>query len=239
MKQTLISLIAVPLLVFAMPAMAADTTETWDVGATDVDFYTGFDGLGLAGNDQAVYSSIMLGYGIIQDFSAYLTVGMGADGHIANGYTELNFGIFGTPVDTRHFDLDLFMDFGISGAGLTTFVITPGLEMNYDYAPDMIKWGLYLRVNPPIQRPLEVTITLGTYWVVKDGHQLLLEFDTDFYPSDRKTVIGGLALGYNVCLTKGCGIEMINQVYFDIPQSDKRFNVGLMTGFIATLPSVK
>ena len=29
------------------PAHAADTVETWGVGATDVDFYAGYGGLGL------------------------------------------------------------------------------------------------------------------------------------------------------------------------------------------------
>ncbi len=47
--------------------------------------------------------------------------------------------------------------------------------------------------------------------------------------------MGGLALGYNVTLSES--IELINQLYLDIPQRDDPVAVGLMIGFIATLPS--
>jgi hypothetical protein len=46
------------------PAQAADTVETWDVGATDVDFYLGFDGMGLDRYERTLSGEIMLGYNV-------------------------------------------------------------------------------------------------------------------------------------------------------------------------------
>ena len=241
---------ALALATIPMVTRAADTVEPWDVGATDVDFYTGFDGIGLTRTDQTIYGNIMLGYGLIDHFSAYACVNLQGDGQLANGEAGLNLGIYGTPIDTAHFDLDFFLDFGGSGPGLSNFTITPSLEMNFDYAPDLQKWGIYLRAGLPVyaitskktvHTRLDVTTTLGTYWTIAPNHQVLLEFDTTFHPqaSGQKAEIGGLALGYNVCLTKNCGIEMINQVYFDIPQAGEQFSTGIMTGMIVTLPSAK
>ena len=53
---------------------AADTVETWDAGATDVDFYLGFDGLDPKRGGHAVYGDIMPGYGIVEHFSVYLDI---------------------------------------------------------------------------------------------------------------------------------------------------------------------
>jgi len=73
------------------------------------------------------------------------------------------------------------------------------------------------------------------------GQQLLLEYDMTFSPQaspEEKAIdVGGLALGYNVSLHKR--IELITEVFFDIPQQDEAFAVRLLIGFIATLPAAK
>ena len=53
-------------------------------------------------------------------------------------------GIFGTPVDSDHFDLDLFLDASFSP---DEFGLTPALELNFDLAPDLEVWGVYIRVE--------------------------------------------------------------------------------------------
>ncbi len=52
---------------------------------------------------------------------------------------------------------------------------------------------------------------------------------------EKITDVGGLALGYNVTLSKS--IELINQLCLDLPQQNEPVAVGLMIGFIATLPT--
>ena len=237
------------ILVFSyLPAFAADTTETWDVGATDVDFYTGFNGLGLSRSDQEIFGNILFGYGLIPDFSAYAGMDIHANGCLGNGETTFNLGVFGTPVDTTHFDLDLFLDF--SSTGMKNFAVTPGLELNYDYMPELAKWGVYLRLNTPIHSnnkgngiDVDMDTVVGVYWTIQPSHQILMEFNTTFHPGASIWVdIGGIAFGYNVDLYQwgnGCGIEMINQVSVDIPGSVEPWSGALMTGLIATLPSSK
>jgi hypothetical protein len=61
-RLPIIALIVVLMSGVLMPgvAWAADTVETWDPGAADVDFYLGFDGVGA---ERSVYGDIMVGYG--------------------------------------------------------------------------------------------------------------------------------------------------------------------------------
>ncbi len=229
-------------------AFAADTTETWAAGATDVDFYTGFDGIGLGRPDQDIYGDIMYGYGLATDLSGYAGMRLQADGYLAHSNPTIYLGLYGTPIDTAHFDMDLFLDFSACGPGLKNFALTPSIELNYDYLPDLKKWGLYMRIHTPIYTnsgsdgmETDIETTEGTYWTIRPGHQVLLEFDLTVHPYAKRHVeIGGIALGYNVEVYrwgKGCGIEMINQVYLDIPQAGESFSAGLMTGMIVTLPS--
>lgn len=235
------------------PARAADTVETWDVGATDVDFYCGFDGMGPEDGERGLYGDIMLGYGLVERFSAYLGTTLSANDHFTEGNADVYLGIFGTPLDTDHFDLDLFLDVGAGGNGFDEFSLTPSTELNLDLEPDLGSWGIYLRAGVPVygrfeqeesgntehQRAADVQLNPGTYLTIAHRHQVLLEYDMAFHPKagpdDHAVDIGGIALGYNVVLADP--IELITQVYLDIPQEDEQAAVGVMVGFIATMPS--
>jgi hypothetical protein len=74
--------------------------------------------------------------------------------------------------------------------------------------------------------------------VARPNHQLLLENDMGINHNGETTaVIDGVALGYNVCVNDT--IELINQVYLDIPQQREQIAIGVMVGMIATLPSMQ
>lgn len=236
-------------------ARAADTVETWAVGATDVDFYLGFDGI--RGEQGSSYGDIMLGYGIVERFSAYLGTTLEGSEDFGDGQATIYLGIFGTPIDFDHFDLDLFLNVSTGGPGLGEFELAPAIELNFDRDPDHGSWGTYLRaslpvhgrevagpmieVEPTIESTFHVGSTLGAYLTVADGHQLLVEYGMDFHPDaaegERGVEMGGLGFGYNVGLNDT--LELITQLYVDIPQQDERVEYGLMTGFIATLPSAR
>ncbi|MCP4604699.1 MAG: hypothetical protein GY847_29960 [Proteobacteria bacterium] len=244
-------------LVNAVPrsALAVDTVETWDVGATDVDFYLGLDGLGLGKHEKTVYGDIMLGYGLVERFSAYVGTTLQGNEYFSDGSAGLYLGIFGTPVDTDHFDLDLFLDVSAEGSGFEQFALSPALELNIDLDPQMDSWGIYLRVPFPLQgrklsspdheesddfeASFHLESTLGTYYTIAEIHQILLEYNMGFHPKsddgERDLDVGGLALGYNVLIIDS--LELINQVFFDIPQDDESTAWGFMIGLIATMPS--
>ncbi len=236
-------------------AEAADTVETWDVGATNVDFYVGFDGIGLGKYDKTIYGDIMLGYGLIEHFSAYLGTTLQANEHFSAGEAATYFGVFGTPVDIHHFDFDLFLGFSLGGPEYTNFQLEPSTEFNFDLDPDQGSWGMYLRAGVPLygrargedpdspehEIAFHIETTIGTYLMIADGHQAFLEYDMGFLPrpaqDEDSFAVGGVAFGYNVGVHDT--IEMINQVFVDIPQGGEDFSVGLMTGIIVTLPAAE
>ncbi len=249
--------VALVCVAFAAQANAADTVETWDVGATDVDFYLGMDGIGLdEAGDRAVYGDIMLGYGLIERFSAYFGTTLQGDGALANATASLYFGCFGTPIETDHFDLDLFLDISAEGPGFEQLQFTPSLELNWDDDPDMQTAGLYMRLGMPIygrevaspslpaepehETAVHLEGTLGMYVTLSDSEQLLFEFLAAAHPQpgpEEEPYDGlGAAIGYNVLLTDS--IELITEVSTALPYGDTPFSVGAMVGFIATLPSV-
>ncbi len=253
-------LLAAFTLVYPHFAQAVDTTEPFDVGATDVEFYLGAEGLGKGDYEKTLFSEMVLGYGLMDNFSAYFGVSAQSNEALGDGSGSLGFGIYGTPLDTDHVDLDLFLDNSIASG---EFALTPSLELNVDLRPERSLWGIYLRLgevltgrdtsvedDPETLRIDEsetrfelapvTEMTWGTYWTITEAHQLLLEYDMAFahnHDDGEQTVeIGGLALGYNVTL--GDAVEMINQVNVDLPQSGEKLSAGISTGIIVTLPSI-
>jgi len=227
---------------------ASDTMETFDVGATDVEFYTGADGLGLPSDERAAFGDMMLGYGLVERISAYFGTTLEGSGAFADGSSTHYLGLFGTPFDTNHLDLDLQLDMA-SGGPEQRLEIRPALELNVDEDPEMRTWGLYLRTPLPVygrkfqtgerHATFHLESTLGTYVQLADGHQLLAEYDMAFHPDpqdgERRTDVGGAAFGYNVAVSDE--IELITQAFVDIPQAGDQVSVSLMAGLIATLPS--
>ena len=236
------------LAVAAGPATAADTTEPFDRGATDFEMYLGQDGFGLETAEQSVGSEMVLGYGVTERVSAFVGAALSADGHFLNDRTEMVFGLYGTALDTRQLDLDLFLAFAGSGGG--GFTASPSFELNWDAAPGLSRWGLYTRAGLAVTghagdagpaRTTDVEVALGTYWTVGAGRQLLLEFDGAFVdgavgePGGRRWDSGAFALGFNVGVTES--MEMINQVHYHLADVDGHGSFGVMLGFIATLPA--
>lgn len=252
-------LVTTLLLTFAAPAArAADTLEPFGIGATDVEFYAGYDGFGLRRlRDQAVFGELVLGYGLLERLSAIAGTLLQGNGLLAEGSGNLYIGIYGTPLDTRHVDLDLILTVQGGGSGFRQFRVSPAFELNLDRHPDMRSYGLYLRAGahlegrveeapaPPSEAPCRFGATLfavlGAYYRVARRHQLLLEIDGAYRPrpcaEEQRLELGAVALGYNVTLSER--IELINHVYLDLPQArGERPAAGFYVGFIVSLPSV-
>jgi hypothetical protein len=244
----------------AAPAQAADTTEPFDIGASDVDLYMGYDGVGLDRDERAINGEILLGYGVIEDLSAFIGTALSGDESLVSESARLYFGVFGTLFDSDHLDLDLAADVAGDNAGASRLSFTPALELNIDRDPELNKWGFYMRAGLPFfgresealpeaepttgiepargKVTVEIESTAGAYYTLFAGNQLLLEYDMGFLPhpadDERSVQVGALALGYNVALSEA--LELINQVSLDIPQPGETASVGFMTGFIATVP---
>jgi len=246
----------IPLILAAMfavgGAIAADTVETWDVGATDVDFYTGAENLGLTPEEGLVFGDIMLGYGLVDRLSAYAGMTFQTDRNLGQSDPMLYLGLFGTPFQSDHVDLDLFLDFTSSGGEAS---ITPSLELNWDHDPDMATFGLYVRtgivfeqadpdpaspdVTPGIGQSVEVNP--GVYWSVTERSQLLVEYSTGYFPNPAaeqdRWDLSHLHLGYNRTLVDA--LELITEVNFTVDKVDGKTPWGAFAGIIVTMPSVR
>jgi hypothetical protein len=229
-------------------AHAADTVEVWEFGAVDAEMYLGFDGFGGPLRDGETFSETVLGVGLLPRLSGFVALGFAASAGLDESAHELAMGLFGTPVDTPHTDLDLF--FTVRSAAGGGFALVPALEWNLDAAPELAAWGLFLRAGMPVERVTTETevraavageLTAGAYWTLRPGHQLVAEADARVPftspAGDGGVDFGGLALGYNVLLTDR--FELLTQAFVDVPQGSEPWGAGLMAGFIATIPTRK
>lgn len=231
------------------PAHAADTVETFDIGATDVDFYLGVDNVGLEKDQGLVFADMMLGYGLVERLSAYIGSTFQVDRNLDQGSPQHYLGLFGTPVDGDHIDLDLFLDFTSSSSGAT---ITPSFEMNWDQDPTMATYGFYIRAgvifegqsldtaeedtSEKISTTFEVNP--GVYWSLAPGRQILIEFSTGYLPSpaaeEDKWDSMHMHLGWNQTL--GDVLELVTEVNFTLEKIEDKNPWGSFIGLIATLP---
>lgn len=233
-------------------ARAADTTEVYDIGATDFEFSVGFDGIGLDKYEKELSVAALAGFGFIDALSGYLAVEAASNEYFAEGSAELAAGVFGTPLETNHVDLDLILNFG---SGVDSFEMTPGLELNLDLKNDLALAGLFFRLEETFTGRDESSeeepeskyviaprsgLVIGAYWTMNPDQQILLEYEMGLLhnPSagEHRFEIAAIALGYNFMVADR--LELLGQISFDIPQEDEDFSVGIMLGLISTMPSV-
>jgi len=246
---------------------ACDTIEPYDIGVTDFEAYASLIGVGKHEPDRGFSAEVLLGIGIMEWFSAHLYGGGESNWKFSEGAGFFGFGVFATPLDLNHFDIDLGINVTVGGLGQgapapadhsqAEFTFTPFVELNLDSDSDMSGYGLYVQVFETLggrdesrftdleEEIRDFTLTPGTalvvgsYLTVVNGQQLFLCYDMAFNhraaDDERKTDVGGVAVGYNACLNER--IELITEVFFDIPQDGENFGVDFIIGFIATLPS--
>lgn len=238
-------------------ALAADTTETFGQGATDFELYAGFEGIGLKKYERAVTTEALAGFGFQERWSGYLTLGSAANDRFSGATGEFGLGTFATVLDSDHLDLDLFLG---STYGEATMAVAPAFELNLDARPDLAAYGMYLRGAEVLngrdaalddssatetEEQHEFTpsteLTLGAYLTIKEGQQLLLEYDMAFHHGDLgpepppRNEVGGLVLGYNRQVLDN--IELVTQAGLDIPNKGEKASGSVSVGIIATMPS--
>ena len=228
---------------------AADSIEAFDKGASDFEFYMGYDGLGLNRTDGAIFGESALGYGVTDTFGGHVGFLLEGNGYFNSAAKAVNLGVYKILVDTDHTDFDLFLDFEVSDDGALSFC--PSFEWNLDYEPDLAAWGFYLRGGLVIsgedteegdttkeKTSFNIEGTAGVYYTISDSHQLLVEFDiavpTDVPEGEENIEIGGIALGYNVSIHES--VEFISQISLDLPQNEEDLAIGISLGLLATVP---
>jgi len=225
-------------------ALGADTLETWVPGAADVEVYLGVENLGTSRSEGVGSGELVLGYGVAEGLSAYLGVRLSGDGYLAQAEPQLSLGVFGTVLDTERVDLDLLLDVGTHGQGMSHLQVSPGVELNVDL-PSV---GLYLRAGTclhgaereqadgALHTAVALELVPGAWWSPGPGHQLLVEWILGLDATEGGSGpldTGAVALGYNAVVSPT--LELISQLSLMLPQSQRGWAVGAMVGFIATL----
>lgn len=220
-------------------ALSLDSTETFPEGEMDLEFFLGLHGLNGGRHFDGLEFETSLNYGVIDRFSIYGRGQVGSNGDFDAVSGGAAFGLIGNSVDTDHFDLDLMLEFGFGDFGLA---LIPSVELNFDLQPDLRKWGVYIRIEQILGDDMDrggagfqafSAITAGTYWIIKEGHKLLAEYDMQFANNpaagERVVDVGRVAFGYNVGI--GSNVDMINEVHCDVPQSGEKPAFGFSVGF--------
>lgn len=250
-------------MLLAGEAMAVDTWETYGVGASDFELYAGLDGAGLGKYEKTVWSEALVGFGITESFSAYAVAFAEANERFSAGTGGGGFGIFGTPIDSDHFDLDLILG---SAFGEGWMTVSPAVELNLDARPDQGLCGLYVYAEevlegrddsveddpatPDVDETEErhafaptTALAIGGYFTIAEIHQLFLQYDVAFHhgiedaPEGGGELVeaGGVALGYNVQVADA--VELITQVSVDVPGDGEQVSAGFMIGIVTSMPS--
>ncbi len=248
----------VAVLLFAAGAESADTVETFDAGALDVETYFGVTGFGLERSEQTVNANTVLGYGLLDGLSGYMAFGAETNTYLVEGDGGIAFGLFGTPLDTQHFDADLLADVSLDGGNMSALAATPGFELNFDLKPDMGLCGLYFRAEPTIsgretqesaanadpdaepeyEYVWTLNNTIGTYVALGERHQILVEY----LRSETRNPAEGdpgledemFAIGYNVVVNDR--LEIVTEFSAHLPHHDEDFFWGATIGFVGTIP---
>jgi hypothetical protein len=84
----------------------------------------------------------------------------------------------------------------------------------------------------------DTALILGTYWTFRDGHQLLLQWETGLShkPADEEDAFspGTVSMGYNIMITDA--IELINEVNLGLPTGGNPVSFGVSAGIIVYVP---
>ncbi len=169
----------------APSAWAADTIETWDRGAFDLEAYVAYEGLDRPADARSLATEVVVGYGIVERFAAYAAGSLKSDAALGHIDPDLRVGAFGTPVAVGGFALDLLLELSAAGPGLDAFALAPGLELNLDSDSRFGRWGPYLRAGWTFDLGAAVGaghsgyLTPGLHWFVRDGHELLFEYNLE------------------------------------------------------------
>jgi hypothetical protein len=235
-------------------AAAAGSARTYGVGILDLKVSAGFDGYNPDGYKKNLFSDVVLKYGVKDRFSAYVAASILSDDYPGEKKGRAAMGLSGTPVDLRHFNVNLGFDVTVDS---DRFSLVPKLQLNLDLGTRVGKMGVYFKLEESLASSAaetgaasirdavnslrftpETGLTVGTSWALVRGHQLAIEYDMDFARTRLQTPnaaeIAGISIGYNVRLTDH--IKTFYKVSLDIPGAGGDFNAGLKVGFAVNLP---
>lgn len=196
-------------LLLADASQGGDTLEPFDPGFSDFELFFSYSGAGKEEPERGLAAETLVGIGMADWLSGYLTLAGEANEKLSEGTGGFGFGVFATPLDTDHLDIDLGIDVALGGFGSgesneaghsrAEFTFTPFLEINWDSDPDMNGFGAWLWVEHAIggrddsivdelgEGIRDFTVTSGTgllvgaYYRFLERHEITVTYDMAFH----------------------------------------------------------
>jgi len=232
------------LLFLSQNVLSVNTVETFDPqsGYFSIDF--GINEMQSMLSDSKVNSKIVLGKGLNPFISAYMGMQLQGTKYLSYGWSGLFIGAISKLYSHNHFSFDLTMETGLFN---DMFYAAPGMEINFDMAPDQQFMGFYLNVIENVSGAdindstisfygftPETELNVGYYISFIQGQQLHIRFDQRFRHNpafdERRYEIDALRLGYNIMMNDGFQIQ--TELEYQIPMKREKNRYGFRVGLV-------
>jgi hypothetical protein len=223
------TLIASVLVLLTGVASALDTTEAFDPGFSDLEFYMAYTGLDNQSASSVVSWETLLGIGLTERFSSFVTMSVSSNGYLDNSEDAMGMGLFWTAIDGEGMKLDLCGSTGTGGA------VSAGLEVNLDQSD----WGFQLQAAETVEnggtneRSMSTELQPLLYYRTPCGAEFLAAVDFAYAEAedgDNEFDWSTCSAGVNFMVTEN--IEAITQL--DVVNSgDDETDVGISLGIVA------
>jgi len=243
-KKVLTGLFAFIFLIFlTRSAFSINTVETFNpqTGYFSIDF--GISEMQSDMNDSKVKSRVILGKGLNPFISAYMGVQLQGSRRFSYGESGFFMGAISKLYSRNYFSFDLTLEAGLFS---DLFYSAPGIEINFDFAPDQQFMGFYLdaienltgedigdsvhvlRFTP------ETELNFGYYLSLIEGQQLHIRLDQRFRHNpasgERRYEIDNLRIGYNMMMSDGFQIQ--TEFEYQIPMKREKNRYGFRIGLV-------
>jgi hypothetical protein len=243
-KKKLKGLIVFAFLLFlSQKAFSVNTVETYNPqsGYFSIDF--GISEMQPKLNASKVNSKVVLGKGLNPFISAYMGMQLQGTRYLSYGWSGLFMGAISKLYSHNNFSFDLTLEAGLFSE---MFYSAPGIEINFDLAPDQQFMGFYLDLienisGADIDDSLriyrftpETELNIGYYISLVEGQQLHIRFDQRFRHKpafgERRYEIDALRLGYNMMMNDGFQIQ--TELEYQIPMKREKNRYGFRVGLV-------
>ncbi len=232
------------LLSFSKKSHSLNTIETFDQNRGYFLVNFGFTDLQPGLNGSKVNTMAVLGRGLNPFISAYMGVQLRGNRYLSDGESCLFLGAIAKLFSYNKFSFDLTLEGGTLNG---YFYTAPGIELNFDLAPDQQFMGFYIDAkehmtgvdvgdtsSSVLQFTPETELCVGYYLSFIEGQQLHLRFDQRFRHNpafnERKYEIDALKLGYNVMVSDGFQIQ--TELEYQIPLKNDKNRFGVRIGLV-------
>ena len=195
-------------------------------------------------NASKVNSKVVLGKGLSPFISAYMGMQLQGTRYLSYGWSGLFMGAISKLYSHNYFSFDMNLEAGLYYNNL--FYAAPGIEFNFDLAPDQQFMGFYMDVIETItgadiddsvrvyRFTPETELDFGYYISLVEGQQLHIRFDQRFRHNpafgERKYEIEALRVGYNMMMNDGFQIQ--TEFEYQIPMKREKNRYGFRVGLV-------